>query len=146
MTTDRSAKTTPNSFFDGWLKLVTPFSPNSKHFSQMCTFHWRSLEATTQVTQLATESLNAVLHRQIEIVNSLARDSADSVRQLTSTEAPEERIVLQADLVKAGFDKGLTNLRQMSDILVKANAEAGDVLAKRVGESLAELKTAFAAA
>jgi phasin family protein len=108
--------------------------------------HWRNFEAITQVTQLATESLNAVLRRQIEIVNSLAHDSTGSVRQLASTAAPEERMVLQADLAKAGFDKGLTNLREMSEILVKANAEAGDVLAKRVGETLTELKTAFAAA
>jgi len=79
-------------------------------------------------------------------VAALAQDSANGVQQLVSAGAPKEKIALQADLAKAGFEKGLTNLREVSDILVKTNADAGDLLAKSVGESLTEVKTAFASA
>jgi len=135
-----------NSVFDEWSKMITPFSPTSVHFDQLMTSHRRNYEAITKVAQLTTECLNTVFHRQMEFVAALAQDSANGVQQLVSAGAPKEKIALQADLAKAGFEKGLTNLREVSDILVKTNADAGDLLAKSVGESLTEVKTAFASA
>ncbi len=113
-----SAQTKTNSVFDDWISLVTPFSSGANHFDQIIVSQRRNYEAITKVAQLATESLNTVFHRQVEIADALARGGAD----------------------------GLTGLRELSDILTKANAEAGDLLAKRIGEGLTELRTAFAAA
>ena len=143
---NHSAPTKHYAVFDEWRKMITPFTPANAPFEHLLTSQRRNYEAMTKVAQLTTNCLSTVLQRQIEFVTALAQDSANGVQSLVSTGAPREKIALQADLAKAGLEKGLTNLREVSDILVKTNADASDVLAKTVAESLAEVKTAFATA
>jgi phasin family protein len=57
--------------------------------------------------------------------------------------APEQKIAQQTELVKTAFEKALGNLRELTEMVAKSNTEAADVLTKRVGESLTELKSAL---
>jgi phasin family protein len=65
------------------------------------------------------------------------------MRDLMATGAPEQKIAQQTDLVKAAFEKALANLRELTEMVAKSNTEAADVLTKRIGESLTELKAAL---
>ena len=49
----------------------------------------------------------------------------------------------QTELVKASFERALGNLRELTEMVAKSNTEAADVLTKRIGESLTELKTSL---
>lgn len=140
---EHSNSTKFHSNFDDWRRVITPFWYPNTGIEQLITSQRRNYDATTRVAQLTTECLSAVLGRQMELVASLARDSANGAQQLASAAAPTERIALQADLAKAGFEKGINNVREVSDIIIKTTTEASDLLAKSVGESLVEIKTAF---
>ena len=63
---------------------------------------------------------------------------------LWSAASPEEKATKQADLVKKSYEGAVANLREALDILAKSNAQAADLINKRVGESLDELKVAVA--
>jgi len=140
---EHSVPTKIESAFDDWRKMITPFSPTNTHLEQLITAQRRNYDAMTKVARLTTECLGSVLHCQIELVAAWTRDSANGVQQLASAGAPTERLALQADLAKAGLEKGLINLREVSEIVVKTTTEASDLLAKSVGDSLVEIKTAF---
>jgi phasin family protein len=108
--------------------------------------HRRNFEAVTAAAQVTVDSLQAVFRRQVEIFTQMASEGPDGLRSLWAPAAPEEKLAQQADFVKSTFEKGITNFRELSDMLVKSNAEATDLLTKRVTEGFAELKDATAKA
>jgi phasin family protein len=100
----------------------------------------KNFDALNAAGQLAFEGLQTAARRQFEMASELATGS-NGAQDFFSVTSPTEKIAQHADLAKTAFDKGLTNLRELSEILVKSNNEAAEVLAKRVGESLTEFKT-----
>ncbi len=104
----------------------------------------RNIEAVTTANHLAIEGVQAVMRRQTEILRQMVEESSSSLRELVTAGAPEKKIAQQTDVVKATFEKALANLRELTEMIAKSNTEAADILAKRVGESLTELKTALA--
>ncbi len=45
-----------------------------------------------------------------------------------------------AELAKDGFEKILSNMKEVSEMVAKSNTEAAEVLSKRVSEQLEEIK------
>jgi phasin family protein len=84
--------------------------------------------------------VQAVLRRQTEIMKSMVEESSTVLRDLMAQGAPEAKIAQQTELVKTAFEKALANLRELTEMVAKSNTEAADVLTKRIGESLTELK------
>jgi phasin family protein len=106
----------------------------------------RNVEAVAAATRIAAESWLTIYRRQVEILTQTATEGANGLRHLWSPGAPDEKFAQHADAVKTSFEKGVSNLREASGILTKANAEVGDLVAKRVTESLTEMKDAVAKA
>ena len=101
----------------------------------------KNIEALTQANQLAVESAQAVLRRQLEIGREAADEVASLMRDMTQLSAsPEDRIAKQTALSKQAFEKGVANAREIASLVSKANAEAFDVISKRVTESLDEVR------
>ncbi len=103
----------------------------------------RNFEAVTAANQLAVEGVQAVLRRQTEILRQMVEESTAVLKETMTAGAPEQKIAQQTDLVKTAFEKALGNLRELTEMVAKSNTEAADVLTKRIGESLTELKTSL---
>lgn len=101
----------------------------------------KNFDAMNAAGQLAFEGLQTAFRRQIEMATELAGSGTNGVQELFVAGSPQEKIAKQADVFKASLDKGLANLREISEIIGKSNSEAAEVLTKRFGEGLAELKT-----
>jgi phasin family protein len=100
----------------------------------------RNIEAVSAANQLAIEGIQAVMRRQGEILRQMVEESSTVLRDLMASGAPEQKIVQQTEIVKSAFEKALANLRELTEMVAKSNTEAADVLTKRIGESLTELK------
>jgi phasin family protein len=103
----------------------------------------RNIEALQAANQLAIEGAQAVLRRQTEIVRKLVDESTATLKDMLTAGAPEEKIAQQTDVVKKTFESALANLRELAEMVAKSNNEAADILVKRVGEGLTELKTSL---
>jgi phasin family protein len=121
-------------------KVFTQFVASGFPADQVTSAQRRNLEAVVVATQVTAESWLTVYRRQVEIFTEAAVEGTNGLQHLWSPGAPEEKIAQHADALKVTFEKGFTNLREVSQILTKANAEATDVLSKRVTESLTEMK------
>jgi phasin family protein len=124
---------------NGFSQIFPQFSMPGIPVDQLASVSRRNIEALTTVAQVAADSFQAVLRRQVEIFTQSAAEGSSGLQHLWSPGAPEEKLAQHADFVKSSFEKGLANFREVSEILVKSSAEASDVLAKRVTESLAEM-------
>jgi phasin family protein len=99
----------------------------------------KNLEAFTQANQLAVEGVQAVTRRQVEIAREAFEGASAAMRELSQPGAPEERFAKNAELAKQVFQKSIANAREIAEMMSKAQAEAFEVITKRVTESLDEI-------
>jgi phasin family protein len=121
-------------------KLFTSFPLSDFPVDQLASAQRRNFETATAVAQLAVDSWQTVFRRQIDVFTQSATEGSTGLKELMSPGAPQEKLAQHADFFKSSFEKGLSNFREFSDILVKSSTEATDLLAKSVNESLAEFK------
>ena len=60
--------------------------------------------------------------------------------------SPQDRLAKQTELARDGYETACANARELAEMNAKSNAEALEVITKRVSEGLAEVKKAFATA
>ncbi|HEX4504108.1 MAG TPA: phasin family protein [Alphaproteobacteria bacterium] len=133
-----------NPFLENdFTKLFSEFKVPGFDMQSLVATQRRNIEAVSHANQLAVEGVQAVMRRQSEILRQMVEESTSSLKDLMAHGAPEAKIAQQTDLVKAAFEKALANLRELTEMVAKSNTEAADVLTKRIGESLTELKTSL---
>lgn len=139
------AKSTGNPFFDmDVTKLLSEYKVPGVDVDSLMASQRKNIEALTAANQLAAEGIQAVMRRQAEILRQSIEESTSAVNDLIAAGSPEDKAAKQADVVKTAFEKALANARELAEMIAKSNAEAADVISKRVSESLDEIKTALA--
>ena len=104
----------------------------------------KNFEAFASANQLAFDGVKAVAQRQAEVARAAVEEFSRLAKELTVPASAEEKLVKQAEVAKAAFEQSLATMREMSDTLTRSNAQAVDVISKRVADSFDEVKTAFA--
>ena len=102
----------------------------------------KNIEALTAANQAAFEGVQAVFQRQAEVARSSVEEMTKATTDLWAAASPEEKAAKQADLVKKSYESAIANVREAIDMLSRSNTQAIDLINKRVGESLDELKVA----
>lgn len=135
----------PSRFAD-MSKMLADFRVPGMDMDAVMASQRKNIEALTAANQLAVEGVQAVLRRQAEIMRQTMEESASLMSEMMASGTPEDKIARQAELAKTAFDKALTNMRELVELVAKSNNEAADVLSNRVKEALEEVKGAIAKA
>jgi phasin family protein len=128
-----------NNFFDV-TKVMGDFRVPALDVEAVVASQRKTIEALTQANQLAVEGVQAVARRQVEIARQAIEEYTSFFREIAQPGTAEEKIAKQAEAVKGALEKGLSNARELTALVTKANAEAFDVLNKRVAEGLDEVR------
>jgi phasin family protein len=130
-----------NPFFDMDVnKLFGDFRVPSLDVEAVVASQRKNIEALTQANQLAVEGVQAVARRQVEIARQTIEEFSAMVQGFTQAGTPEERLAKQAELTKGALERGLSNARELTELVTKANTEAFNVINKRVTEGLDEIR------
>jgi phasin family protein len=100
----------------------------------------KNLEALTQANQLAVEGMRALTQRQGEIAQKAAEEASSVFRDWTQPSAPEDRFIRSLDAARLAFERGVANVRELSDMGTKASADVFGVIARRVSEGFDEVR------
>ena len=100
----------------------------------------KNIEALSQANRLAYDGLQAVAKRQIEIVRQSLDQAAAAARDAAEPGTPHDKAAKQAELAKVSFERALSNLRELGELVTKANSEAFDLLQTRFTQSLDEVR------
>ena len=60
--------------------------------------------------------------------------------KLTHAESPQAKAARQAELVKKSYERAVANIKDLSDLIQRSNAEALGVLSDRFTEAMDEVK------
>jgi phasin family protein len=140
-----NARNSGNPFLDlDFSKMATEFRVPGLDVEGLMASQRRNVEALSAANQLALEGVQAVMRRQAEIVRQMMDEARGMMTELMTTGAPEEKVAKQAELFKTTFEKTVSNMKELSEMVAKSNTEAAETLAKRVSESLEEMKASAA--
>lgn len=122
-------------------KVMGEFKMPSVNVEALVNAQRKNFEAIAAANQLAIEGFQAVAKRQADIVREAIESLTKAGQELSNAgQAPDARVAKQVELAKVGYEKALSNLRELSEMLVKSNSEAFGVINKRVTEALDEVK------
>lgn len=147
--------TGPEAFFDV-SKLLKEFDPTKMvgEFSNMLKQYKlpgvdvdaivasqkKNLEALTSANRVAIEGLQAVVKRQAEILQETMNEASKAVDALSKAGSPPEVAAKQAELAKDAFERALSNMRELAELVTKANQDATSTINARISASLDEMK------
>jgi phasin family protein len=100
----------------------------------------KNIEALAAASRTAMDSVTAVGKRQAEILQETMSQTASSLQTLGKAGTPHEIVAKQVELTKEGFEKALGNMRELAEMVTKAQHATMDAISHRVSESLDELK------
>lgn len=100
----------------------------------------RNLEALSAANRIALEGAQAVARRHMEIVQSAMGEMTEAMRSMSGTENPQDRAARQAELLKSGYERAVSNMKEIADLIQKSNAEALALLNRRFAEAMEEVK------
>ena len=103
----------------------------------------KNIEALTQANKLAYDGLQAVLKRQVEILRQTMDEVAVVSKDIVELGNPQEKAAKQAELAKDAFERSLSNMRELAEMIAKANNEAFELLNKRFTQNLDEMRDVF---
>ena len=141
---DLMASKTPPMWDMDITKMMADFKVPGIDMDAMMQAQRKNIEALTAANQLAMEGVQAVAHRQMEILRQTMEEASKTVQGMMSAGTPEEGAAKQAELIKTAFEKALTNMTEMAEMIARSNYEAADVLSKRISATLDEIKAAAA--
>lgn len=101
----------------------------------------KNLEAFTEAQQIAVENLQAIAQCQTELLTQLVQDNTSLAQQIMTEGTPEEKVSRQADMVRKSYERSVSGLTELSDLVVKSNRETGEIISKRVTATLIEFKS-----
>ena len=132
--------TTKNGLFDV-TKIMSDFRVPGIDMEAAVASQRKNIEALTQANQLAVEGAQALMRRQVEIARQAMEDFSAMFRDFVQPNgSPEDRFAKQAEYSKHAIEKGLSNAKELTELVTKANTEAFNVINKRVTESLDEVR------
>lgn len=100
----------------------------------------RNVEVLTAANRVALEGAQAVARRHMEIMQQSMTEMSEAVKALSASDDPKARAARQAELLKSSYEQAVTNLRELSDMIQRANAEAISLLNRRFSEAMDEIK------
>lgn len=101
----------------------------------------RNLEAFTQANQLALEGTQEWMRRNLELARETMEDMSAMLNEFAKpTASVEDRLARQAELSKKAIEKGLTNFRDLAELVTKTNTDAFGVISKRMTEGFEEVR------
>lgn len=104
------------------------------------TAHCRNIEALSAANRVALQGAQAVARRNIEIMQQTMTELGDAVKVLSSAQTPEAKAAKQVELLKLAYQHAAFNMKELSDVIQKANTEAADLFYKRFSEGMDEVK------
>lgn len=99
-----------------------------------------NLEALGVANRAALEGMKAVGEWQMRILQQTVQELSTCIKGLPSVGSPQQMVAAEAELAKKAFETAVREMRELAEILTRANQLATDAIVKRIPESLDEIK------
>ena len=100
----------------------------------------KNLEVLTAANKVALEGAQTVARRHMEIMQQTMSEMTDTMRDLANPDSSQTRAAKQTELMKASYERAVANMKELADLIQRSNGEALEMLHRRFGEAMDEVK------
>jgi phasin family protein len=101
----------------------------------------RNIEAMTAANRVVVEGAQAVVRRNLEIMQQAVESVSKSLQAMPDLECPGERAMRQTEAAINAYEEATGNVRELREIIQHAGTEAMEVLSKRFADAADEVKS-----
>jgi phasin family protein len=132
----------PASIFDmDFTKMMADFKLPAVDVDALLASQRRNIETFSAANKVALEGAQAIARRNMEIVQAAVGEMTEAMKAIAATDAPQAKAAKQAELMKAAYEKAVVNMRELADMIQRANGEALGLINKRFAETMDEMKS-----
>jgi len=99
-----------------------------------------NLEALSASNRAAMEGMKAVAEWQVKILQETVKELSSALGGLGKVGSPQQMVAAETDLAKKAFETAVGKMRELAEIVTKANQQATDAIVNRIPASLDEIK------
>jgi len=131
----------PEALFDmDFTKYLTDLKVPGLDLDAILESQKKNVEALTNANKLAFEGMQAVMQRQAELLRQSMEEYAKSAQSFGDMKDPQDAMARHTEMAKQAFERMISNMREMSELMAKSNNEVFELLNKRFSETLEEMK------
>lgn len=99
----------------------------------------KNMEAIGEANRLALSGMQAVTTRQAQMLQEAMGETARAAGALASGGVSPGAATGQVELVKAAFERSLTNMRELAEMVARTNEEVTRTINERIADAVDEL-------
>jgi phasin family protein len=104
-----------------------------------------NLEALNAANQAALKGFQEASQWQMKVLQESMREMTTAMNKLAKVTTPQQLIAAETDLARKTFEAAIRQMRELAEIVNSANEQATNAIARRIPESLDEIKDALKA-
>ncbi|MFO1208077.1 MAG: phasin family protein [Amaricoccus sp.] len=100
----------------------------------------KNMDALVEANKAAAAGYQELFKKQVAIFEETMAEAKKNLAAFDAAKIDPDKAKAQGELVKAAFEKALANMQALAESAQKANADAYDIVAARIRESMGELR------
>ncbi len=100
----------------------------------------KNMDALVEANKAAAAGYQDLFKKQIAIFEETMAEAQKQIKSFDVAKIDPDKAKAQGELAKAAFEKALSNMQALAESAQKANADAYEIVAARIKESVAELR------
>lgn len=129
-----------DSFTFDFGKYFQDYSMPSLDVESVLSSQRKNVETLTAANKVAYEGAQAVMQRQAELLRQMVEEATQATRQFVEAATPQDKAAKQAEFVKQTYQQGVTNARELGEMVTRCNTEAFDLLNSRFAQFMDEMR------
>ncbi|MDS4031013.1 MAG: phasin family protein [Candidatus Contendobacter sp.] len=99
-----------------------------------------NLEALSAANRATMEGIKAVGEWQMKILQQAMQELAAAIGSLANIGSPQEMVAVETELTKKAFETAVSKMRELAEIVTRANQQATNAIVNRIPASLDEIR------
>ena len=124
-------------------KLMSEYQIPGVNWQEVMAAQQKNLQALGKANQVLVEGAQAVMRREIEILQKAMAELAQASQELMQQGDPQAQASKRLALAQASFEAAISNMRELAEVAGRSNREALEVINQRALESFEEIKKAM---
>ena len=101
------------------------------------------IEAIASANQQVMANLQGLFQRQVEMLQEMMESASKAFQDMAKSGGqPQDVLTKQAEFYRTSFEKGLANMRELTELTTRSCFESMNTLGNRVASQLEQMKSA----
>jgi phasin family protein len=122
------------------LKLMSELQVPGIDMDALAASQRNNLEALNTANRAVLAGFKAVGEWQMWIMQETVQELTAAINDLARVGSPHELVATETELTKKAIETAARQMRELAQIVNKANQEASDAIVRRIPESLGEIR------